>query len=99
VAVPPVRAVELERFESTFNRARIGGAVITFLLGPFFPTIGIEHVILFGLLLIAQFGFVTLLLRSGRFRRQPEGTARVIFAIDLCLIAYAILLFSSASWW
>ena len=94
MAVPPVRAVELERFESTFNRTRIGGAAITFVLGPLFPTIGIEHVVLFGMLLIVQFAFVTYLLRSGRFRREPEGSARLIFAIDLGLIAYAIFLFS-----
>ena len=94
MAVPPVRAVELERFESTFNRTRLGGAAITFILGPFFPNIGIAHVVLFGVLLIAQFAFVTYALRSGRFRREPEPTARLIFAIDLGLIAYAILLFS-----
>lgn len=94
MAAPPARAVELERFETTFNRARIGGAAITFILGPFFPNIGSVHVVLFGTLLIAQFVFVSYLVRSGRFRRQPEGTARLIFAIDLWLIAYAIFLFS-----
>jgi len=94
VSVPPARAVELERFESTFNRTRIGGAAITFILGPLFPNIGFGHVVLFGALLIGQFAFVTYLLRSGRFRRQPESTARLIFAIDLGLIAYAIFLFS-----
>ena len=86
--------MELERFESTFNRTRLGGAAITFLLGPFFPNVGIGHVLLFGALLIAQFAFVTFLLRSGRFRADPERTARWIFIIDLGLIAYAIWLFS-----
>jgi len=94
VAVPPVRAVELERFESTFNRTRIGGAAITFVLGPFFPNIGFAHVVLFGVLLVGQAMFVTYLLRSGRFRRSPEPVARLIFSIDLLLIAYAIILFS-----
>ena len=94
MAAPPARALELERFESTFNRSRIGGAAITFILGPFFPNIGFAHVVLFGTLLIAQFVFVSYLVRSGRFRRQPEGSARLIFAIDLGLIAYAIFLFS-----
>ncbi|HYK98624.1 MAG TPA: HAMP domain-containing sensor histidine kinase, partial [Candidatus Acidoferrales bacterium] len=61
---------------------------------PFFPNIGFAHVVLFGTLLIAQFVFVSYLVRSGRFRRQPEGSARLIFAIDLGLIAYAIFLFS-----
>ena len=94
MAVPPVRAVELERFESTFNRTRVGGAAITFVLGPFFPNIGLGHVVLFGVLLVGQALFVTYLLRSGRFRRSPEPVARLIFSIDLLLIAYAIILFS-----
>jgi len=94
VAVPPVRAVELERFESTFNLTRLGGAVITFALGPFFPNIGFEHVVLFGTLLVGQSIFAWTLLRTGMFRRRPELTARVLFSIDLLLIAYAIVLFS-----
>lgn len=94
MAVPPARAVELERFESTFNRTRLGGAAITFLLGPFFPNIGFEHVVLFGVLLVAQFLFVRYLLRSGRYRHDPESVARLVFAIDMLLIAYAIILFS-----
>ena len=94
MAVPPARAVELERFESTFNHTRLGGAAITFLLGPFFPNIGFEHVVLFGVLLVAQFLFVRYLLRSGRYRHDPESVARLVFAIDMLLIAYAIILFS-----
>jgi signal transduction histidine kinase len=94
VAVPPVRAVELERFEGTFNLARIGGAAITYLLGPFFPNIGIQHVALFGALLLGQSAFVAYLLRTGRLRRNPEPFARVIFAVDLVTISYAIFLFA-----
>ncbi len=94
MALPPVRAAELERFESTFNLTRIGGAGLTYLLGPFFPNIGIQHVVLFGSLLLAQSAFVAYLLRSGGIRRYPEVLERVIFAIDLLTIAYAIFLFS-----
>ncbi|HEU5288565.1 MAG TPA: histidine kinase dimerization/phospho-acceptor domain-containing protein, partial [Candidatus Limnocylindria bacterium] len=94
MAAPPVRAVELERFESTFNLTRISGAVLTYLLGPFFPNIGIQHVVLFGSLLLAQSAFVAFLLRSGRLRRHPEMLERVIFAIDLLTISYAIFLFA-----
>lgn len=94
MAAPPVRAVELERFESTFNLTRISGAVLTYLLGPFFPNIGIQHVVLFGSLLLAQSAFVAYLLRSGRLRRQPEQLERVIFAVDLLTISYAIFLFA-----
>ena len=90
----PVRSAELLRFEKTFNYARIGGVAITFLLGPLFPNIGIGHVALFGTLLLIQSGLVAYLLRSGRFRRRPEGVSRFIFAIDLLTIAYAIVLFS-----
>jgi len=94
VALPPTRAGELLRFESTFNIARIGGAVITFILGPFFPNIGIQHVVLFGSLLLVQSGFVGVLLRFGYLRRNPEPLSRLIFAVDLLSISYAILLFA-----
>jgi signal transduction histidine kinase len=90
----PLRTAERLRFERTFNLTRLGGAAITFLLGPLFPNIGIAHVILFGTLLLAQTAFVAYLLRSGTFERHPLNTARVIFAIDLLTISYAILLFS-----
>jgi signal transduction histidine kinase len=94
VAAPAVRANELVRFESTFNRARVGGAVITFALGPFFPNIGIQHVILFGTLLLAQAGLVAFLLRSERFVRQPAKVAQLIFAVDLFVVSYAVFLFA-----
>jgi signal transduction histidine kinase len=94
VAAPPVRANELVRFERTFNRARIGGAAITFFLGPFFPNIGIEHVVLFGTLLLAESGLVAYLLRRERFLRYPERVARLIFAVDLFVVSYAVFLFA-----
>jgi len=89
-----LRTTERLRFERTFNLTRLGGAAITFLLGPLFPNIGIGHVILFGMLLLAQTGFVGYLLRSGIFERHPVSVARLIFAIDLLTISYAIVLFS-----
>jgi signal transduction histidine kinase len=89
-----LRTTERLRFERTFNLTRLGGAAITFLLGPLFPNIGIEHVVLFGALLLAQTAFVAYLLRSGTFERHPLGVARLIFGIDLLTISYAILLFS-----
>jgi signal transduction histidine kinase len=99
VAAPPVAADELMRFERTFNGARVGGAFITLFLGPLFPNIGLAHVGLFALVLLAQAGFVTYLLRSGRFRRQPEVLSRLTFAIDLLAVAYAILVFSADPNW
>jgi signal transduction histidine kinase len=87
------------RFESTFNRARIGGAFITLFLGPLFPNIGIGHVVLFGVMLLSHSTLVWFLLRSGRYRRDPEAIARVVFAIDLVTVAYAILVFSADPNW
>ncbi len=94
MAVPPARAIELERFEWTFNLSRVGGAAIAYALGPLFPNIGIQHVVLFGSILLGQSAFVAYLIRSGRLRRDPEPVARLIFAIDLLTIAYAIVLFA-----
>jgi signal transduction histidine kinase len=94
MAAPAVRANELIRFESTFNRARIGGAAITFILGPFFPNIGMEHVVLFGALLLGQAALVAFLIRSPRFLREPDRVARLIFAIDLFVVSYAVFLFA-----
>ena len=88
------QTTERLRFERTFNLTRLGGAAITFLLGPLFPNIGIAHVILFGTLLLVQTAFVAYLLRSGTFERHPTNVARLIFGIDLLTISYAILLFS-----
>jgi signal transduction histidine kinase len=99
VAAPPVRANELVRFESTFNIARVGGAVITVALGPFFPNIGFIFVSLFALALAVQAAFVWILVRSGRFQRDPEAYARVVYAIDLALVAYAIFVFSADPNW
>ena len=94
MAAQAVRANELVRFERTFNRARLGGAAITFILGPFFPNIGLQHVVLFGTLLLLESALVALLLRSDRFVRYPERVSQAIFAIDLFVVSYAIFLFS-----
>lgn len=99
MALPPVRALELERFESTFNRARIGGAAITGLLGPFFPNLGASHMAVLTLALLGQFGLALGLVRSGRYREDAERWARVVFAIDLLVVAYAILVFSADPNW
>ena len=99
MAVPPVRALELERFEGTFNRARIGGAAIAVLLGPSFPNIGIVYVGALGALLLAQAVFTTVLLRTGRFRADPERAARLVFAVDLLIIAYAVFVFAADPNW
>lgn len=94
MAVPPVRAIELERFEGTFNLSRVGGALITYALGPLFPNIGLQHVVLFGTLLLAEAGFVFAAVRTGLLRRNAELLERVIFGLDLALITYAIFLFA-----
>jgi signal transduction histidine kinase len=99
VAAPPVRANELVRFESTFNFARLGGAVITVALGPFFPNIGFGFVSLFALALAAEAAFVWTLVRLDRFQRDPAAYARLVYAIDLGLVAYAIFVFSADPNW
>ena len=99
MALPPVRALELERFESAFNRARLGGAAITAILGPFFPNLGAPQVAVLTLLLIGAFAGVLWLVRSGRYRADAERWARLVFAFDLVLVAYAILVFSADPSW
>ena len=99
MAGPPVRANELVRFESTFNIARIGGAVITVALGPFFPNIGIVYVSAFAVALAAHALFVWTLVRLDRFQRDPTTYARIVYAIDLSLVAYAIFVFSADPNW
>lgn len=95
----PARAIEHVRFESTFIRARIGGVFLALLLGPLFPNIGLGHVVLFGGLLLGQCLFVTFLLRSGRLERDPQRLARLIFALDLLSISYALLVFAADPNW
>lgn len=99
MAVPPVRALELERFEGTFNRARVGGAAIAGLLGPLFPNIGLIHVGALSVLFLAQALFTTVLLRTGRYRADPERSARLVFGVDLLLVAYAIFVFAADAHW
>ncbi|MDQ2951629.1 MAG: HAMP domain-containing histidine kinase [Chloroflexota bacterium] len=95
----PLRANELVRFERTFNLARIGGALITVGLGPFFPNIGGAHVAAFALALLGQASFVWFLIRSGRFETDPATYARLVFAFDLFIVAYAIFVFSADPNW
>ena len=99
MAAPPTRASELIRFEASFNIARVLGALITFLLGPFFPNIGPGHVAGFALALVAESLFVWSLLRTGRYGGDPERWARVVFAIDLLVVAYGIFVFSADPNW
>ena len=91
--------MELEGFEKPFNLARLGGAALAFLLGPFFPQLGLGHVLLLGLALIADAAFVAVLMRTGRYRRDPELSARIVFGVDLVVVAYAILVFASDPNW
>ncbi len=91
--------MELEGFEKPFNLARLGGAALAFLLGPFFPQLGLGHVLLLGLALIADAAFVAILMRTGRYRRDPELSARIVFGVDLVVVAYAILVFASDPNW
>jgi len=100
VAAPALgRATELQRFENTFNLARLGGAVLAFGLGPFFPHLGIAYVIGLGVALVADAAFAATLIRTGRYRQSPEASARIVFGVDLVVVAYAILVFAADPNW
>jgi signal transduction histidine kinase len=100
VAAPALgRATELQRFENTLNLARVGGAILAFGLGPFFPHLGLAHVIALGIALLADAGFAAALIRTGRYRQFPEVSARLVFAVDLVVVAYAILVFAADPNW
>ena len=83
------RATELQRFENTLNLARVGGAILAFGLGPFFPHLGLAYVIGLGIALLADAGFAAALIQTGRYRQFPEVSARLVFvngdAVDLAI--------------
>jgi signal transduction histidine kinase len=100
VAAPALgRATELQRFENTFNLARVGGAILAFGLGPFFPHLGLAYVVGLGVALLADAAFAAALIQTGRYRQFPEVSARLVFGVDLVVVAYAILVFAADPNW
>jgi signal transduction histidine kinase len=89
----------VERLERTFNWARLGGAALAFFLGPLFPNIGLAYVIGLGVFMTAYAGAVAGILRSERLRATFPRIVRFMFAIDLMIVAYALLVFSRDRDW
>ncbi len=87
----------LRRFERTFNWARLLGAALALVLGPFFPNLGIAYVALLGVALLANAIAVQLLLP--RAQGHYERLSWAAFAADMGIISYAMLVFSADPQW
>lgn len=96
---PAPTATEVERFESTFDRVRLAGAIIVIVSGPLFPNIGAPYVVALGLALLAHSIVMSVLIRSGGVRRHPLATARASFAADLATVAFGLLVFARDPDW
>src|SRR5712692_5442835 len=83
------RREELVRFERTFNLARLGGAGLAFVLGPLFPNLGVWSLVLLGVGLLAEAAAIEAALRRVRSREGLERLARVVFLVDLLVVAFA----------
>jgi hypothetical protein len=75
----------LRRFERTFNWARLIGAAIALVLGPFFPNLGIVYVAILGVALLANAIAVQLLLP--RAQVHYERLSWAAFAADMAIIS------------
>ena len=89
----------MERLERTFNWARLGGAALAFLLGPSFPNIGIGYVLGLGTFMTAYAGAVAWVLHSERRRAMFPRIVRFMFAVDLGIVAYSLLVFAADPEW
>ena len=89
----------MERLERTFNWARLGGAALAFLLGPSFPNIGIGYVLGLGTFMTAYAGVVAWVLHSERRRAMFPRIVRFMFAVDLGIVAYSLLVFAADPEW
>ena len=86
-----------ERLERTFNWARVGGAGLIFVLGPFFPNIGTAYLIALGVFILGYSVVVYWMMQS---RPQSfERLTRVMFVLDIGIVSAATLLFSSDPSW
>ena len=86
-----------ERLERTFNWARVGGAGLIFVLGPFFPNIGTAYLVALGVFVLAYAAVVFWMMQS-----RPESferLTRVMFVLDIGIVSSAMLLFSSDPSW
>src|SRR5512132_2482996 len=93
------RREELVRFERTFNLARLGGAGLAFVLGPFFPNLGVWSLALLGVGLLVEAAAIEAALRRVRTRDGLERLARTVFALDCVVVAFGIFTFAADPRW
>jgi signal transduction histidine kinase len=93
------RREELVRFERTFNLVRVGGAGLAFVLGPFFPNLGVWALMLLGVGLLSEAAIVEAVLRRVRTTAGAERLSRGVYFVDLVVVAFAIFAFSSDPRW
>jgi len=93
------RREELVRFERTFNLARLGGAGLAFVLGPFFPNLGAWSLALLGVGLLIEAAAIETALRRVRSRDGLERLARTVFALDCVVVAFGIFTFAADPRW
>jgi signal transduction histidine kinase len=93
------RREELVRFERTFTLVRLGGAGLAFVLGPYFPNLGVWFLVLLGVGLLIEAAVIEGALRRVRTTAGAERISRSVYFIDLIVVAFAIFAFSSDPRW
>src|SRR3979411_2923538 len=93
------RREELVRLERTFNLVRVGGAGLAFVLGPYFPNLGMWSLLLLGVGLLSEAAVIEAALRRTRSTGGAERLSRAVYFIDLIAVSFAIFVFSSDPRW
>ncbi len=91
--------IESRRLERTLNIARLSGALLVFALGPTFVSIGAEHVMALGGILLGWALLNHRLMAGSRGREEHERAARIAFVVDMLIVVYAIWIFSADRSW
>ena len=85
--------------ERTFNWARLGGAGLLFFLGPLFPNIGLAYVFGLGAFVLLYSALIYWFLHSPRVLASFERVTRVMFVVDMAIVALGMLVFASDPSW
>jgi len=88
-----------DRLERTFNWARLGGAGLLFFLGPLFPNIGLVYVFGLGAFVLLYAALVYWFLHSPRVLASFETMTRVMFVVDIAIVALGMLVFARDPSW
>src|SRR6266540_5991472 len=91
--------IESKRLERTLGVARLAGALLVFALGPMFPSIGAEHVMLLGGSLLAWALLNQRLVERARSHEEHDRVARIGFVVDTIMVVYAVWIFSVDPQW